>query len=65
MYRILLLGIFLHLGASVASQVIAGKVLDAETQEPVSFATVFFDGTFVGTSSDEQGNFKLKVEDFL
>lgn len=65
MYRILLLGIFLHLGASVASQVIAGKVLDAETQEPVSFASVFFDGTFVGTSSDEQGNFKLDVGRYI
>jgi hypothetical protein len=45
--------------------VFAGKVLAAQTREPVSFASVFFDGTFLGTFSDEEGNFKLDVEDFL
>jgi hypothetical protein len=33
--------------------------LDADTREPIPLASVFFDGTFVGTSTDDLGQFKL------
>jgi len=40
-------------------QSIEGVVKDAQTNEPICFATVYFNGTFVGTSSDKSGHFKL------
>ena len=42
-------------------QLIQGKVLDQETREPIDFASVYFDGTFVGTTSDENGLFELDI----
>ncbi|MEO9869004.1 carboxypeptidase-like regulatory domain-containing protein [Ekhidna sp.] len=38
---------------------IQGKVVDAETNEPIPFANVFFSGTLVGTTTDVDGNFSL------
>ncbi len=40
------------------SQVIKGTVLEVRTGKPV-IATVYFNGTFTGTLSDENGNFEL------
>lgn len=37
-------------------QLIQGKVLDQETREPIDFASVYFDGTFVGTTTDSRGD---------
>ncbi len=42
-------------------QVIHGRVLDHKTKEPVDFASVFFNGTFLGTTTDENGEFELDV----
>jgi len=42
-------------------QLIQGKVLDQETREPIDFASVYFDGTFVGTTTDSLGNFELDI----
>lgn len=36
-----------------------GQVIDEETQEPLPYANIYFNQTSKGTSSDEQGNFKL------
>ena len=49
----------------LSGQILHGRVLDAETQEPIPLASVFFDGTFAGTSTDEQGNFKLDVSKYF
>ena len=43
------------------SQVIRGRVLDQKTREPIDFASVFFNGTFHGTSTAEDGSFELDV----
>lgn len=43
------------------SQVISGVVLDEGTREPIGYAALFFNGTFVGTTSDESGFFELDV----
>ncbi len=43
------------------SQVIRGRVLDQKTREPIDFASVFFNGTFHGTSTAEDGSFVLDV----
>jgi hypothetical protein len=61
MKKLLLLLVFalsLHLASA---QVIRGRVLDQETKVPVDFASVFFNGTFHGTTTDENGVFELDV----
>lgn len=40
----------------------SGRVLDAESQEPVPFATVFVPGSKVGTTTDVDGHYRLAVE---
>ena len=42
-------------------QLIRGQVLDQETKNPVDYASVFFDGTFVGTTTNENGEFEMDV----
>jgi len=39
--------------------VIQGKITDANTNEPVPFANVFFKGTTIGTTTDFDGRYKL------
>ena len=48
--------------AAIAQQnptVIQGKITDANTNEPVPFANVFFKGTTIGTTTDFDGRYKL------
>ena len=40
---------------------LSGRVLEAQTQEPVPFATVFVPGSNVGTTTDVDGRFRLSV----
>ncbi len=46
---------------ALSGQTVKGRILDAATQEPIPLASVFFDGSFLGTASDEQGNFELNT----
>ncbi|MBN8577381.1 MAG: carboxypeptidase-like regulatory domain-containing protein [Cytophagales bacterium] len=39
---------------------VTGRILDAQTQEPLPFAHVFVSNTTLGTTSDVEGNFLLK-----
>lgn len=39
---------------------ITGTVIDAETQQALPYVNIWFDGTTRGTTSDEQGVFKLE-----
>lgn len=48
MNRFLLSVSFLLLGTLTFAQVITGVVVDQESREPIDFASVFFNGTFVG-----------------
>ncbi len=61
MKRVLLALLVLNLASIVYGQLIRGVVRDEQTRKPVDFVSVFFDGTFVGTTTDEQGRFKLDV----
>lgn len=38
---------------------VAGKISDAQTQQPLSFSHVFVSNTTIGTTSDAEGNFTL------
>ena len=40
---------------------ISGKVVSASDQAPIPFATVYFDGTTVGTTTDEAGTYQLSL----
>jgi hypothetical protein len=61
MKKIVILVCFMVCFAVSFSQVIHGTVLEAGTKSPVCFATIFFNGTFDGTSSDQNGHFTLDV----
>lgn len=41
------------------SQIVKGIILDSKTKTPISFASVYFNSTMVGTISDEKGYFEL------
>jgi hypothetical protein len=43
------------------NQIIKGTILDQSTKSPIYFATVYFNGTFVGTFSDQNGNFEIDI----
>lgn len=64
MKRILLLLLILNPGLVIWGQVITGSVLDQETKEPIDFASVYFSGTFVGTTTDEHGNFEMDISKY-
>ncbi|MDX8341372.1 carboxypeptidase-like regulatory domain-containing protein [Draconibacterium sp. IB214405] len=47
-------------GSKVA-HTIKGKVVDSESNRPVSYTNIGLEGTFFGTASDSEGNFELKI----
>jgi hypothetical protein len=45
---------------------VKGKVINADSNEPISFTNIGIEGTLHGTASDEEGNFELKItEEFV
>lgn len=58
---LILLFLLVNLVITASGQVIKGTVFDDNTDEVISYATVYFNGTFVGTSSDQNGNFQLII----
>ena len=57
----LLLCLFLPVLASAQTTRVRGCVRDAETGEPVPFASVYFDGTVIGISTDLEGRYSLET----
>ncbi len=57
---LLLLLVSFHL-LSYNQVIIRGKIFEKKTNEKVCYATIYFDGTFVGTSSDKNGDFSLNI----
>lgn len=47
--------------AQLDAYLLTGKVLDAVTQLPLQGASVFAQNTTIGTATDQQGNFKLRL----
>ncbi|MEM6722344.1 MAG: carboxypeptidase-like regulatory domain-containing protein [Bacteroidota bacterium] len=45
------------------AQTIEGTVLDRKTQEPLYGVSVYFDGTTIGTATDENGKFSLRYKE--
>ncbi len=48
-------------GAIAYCQVIKGTIYHSETKTPLPYTAVYFTGTLVGTSSDEDGQFELDI----
>lgn len=53
------LEVFLFL--ATYGQVISGTVVDKKTNEKIPFVAIYFNGTFVGTTSNNDGEFSLDV----
>ena len=47
------------------SQTIKGKVIDAQTKEPLESVAIYFDNTTVGTTTDKAGIFSLNYNDAI
>ena len=46
---------------ATVAKTIKGKVVNANSNRPVSYTNIGLEGTFYGTASDEEGNFELKI----
>ena len=64
MRRLLFSVLLLALACALFGQQLRGVVLDGETGQPVDFASVFFSGTFVGTTTNGEGSFELDVSKY-
>lgn len=56
---------FLFCNTNIQGQQYQGIILDAETDDPISYATIGVIGKPVGTVADSNGNFELKINDFV
>lgn len=45
------------------SQTFTGTVIDAKTKEPIESASVYFDNTTIGTTTNEKGEFTISYND--
>ena len=60
MRKLILIYLFTNFYIVAYNQIIKGTVLENKTRNPI-IATIYFNGTFVGTQSDLNGNFELDV----
>jgi CarboxypepD_reg-like domain len=61
MKKSVLIVLFLSLNITAYNQVIKGTILDQRTHTPIFYATAYFNGTFVGTYSDQNGKFEINI----
>ena len=45
------------------AQILRGKVLDSKTKKPIETASIYFDNTTIGTTTDENGSFSITYND--
>jgi hypothetical protein len=61
MKRFLFVVLFLSINLIAYNQIIKGTVFDENDKSPVYSASIYFNGTFGGTLSDQNGNFQIDV----
>ena len=61
MKRIILFLLLINFCSSAYSQIIKGTILDKSNDSKISFATIYLNGTYVGTYSDQNGYFELDI----
>jgi len=64
MKKIFFLFLFAAINVVAFNQVIEGTVLKIGTDSVIYSATIYFDGAFVGTLSDKNGNFRLDISKY-
>ena len=64
MKKCLLVFVFFSINILAFNQVIKGIVLDKDNHSKINFAYIYFNGTFIGTNSDKEGNFKLDISSY-
>lgn len=64
MKKYILIFLFTNFYLVAYNQVIKGTILDKQTKSTISFAAVYFSGTSVGTTSDQDGNFVLDITEY-
>lgn len=57
--------VLLFTSLTTSGQVLNGKIVDHQTEEPIPFANIYFNNSTRGTSSDQDGLFKLELNQFL
>ena len=53
--------LFIHLYFPAYNQTLKGDVYDEQTKTPIEFASVYFNGSFAGTTTDLDGHFELDI----
>jgi hypothetical protein len=61
MKKIILFLLLINFCSFAYSQIIKGTILDKSNDSKISFATIFLNGTYVGTYSDKNGYFELDI----
>jgi hypothetical protein len=61
MRKLILIPFLLCFSAAAYNQVIKGTVFDNDTKAIINFASIYFNGTVTGTSTDSKGNFELDI----
>jgi hypothetical protein len=64
MRRCLPVFLALSIATILQGQIIKGVVLDEQTCGPIDFASVFFSGTFTGTTTNQDGGFELDINKY-
>jgi CarboxypepD_reg-like domain len=64
MKRIVLLLLLINFYSFGYSQIIKGTIFDKSNNSTISFATIYLNGTYVGTYSDQNGYFELDITKF-
>jgi hypothetical protein len=59
--KLLIALLYFCISTTIQGQIIKGTILDAVSKKPVFYATVYINGSFVATYSDEKGQFELDI----
>jgi hypothetical protein len=65
MEKFILLLLFLNFHITVYNQIIKGTVMDQNTKTPITYASVYFNTTFVQTYTDQNGYFTLDISKYM
>jgi hypothetical protein len=61
MKKFIIFFILANLYLTAYNQIIRGTIRDQNTDIPINYAVIYFNGTFVGTQSDSKGYFELDI----
>ncbi len=62
MKKSIFLVVFLNIFLTSYTQVIRGTIFDEETNSPITYATIYFEGTSIASFTDAKGEFRLDIK---